>query len=230
MLKLIKLEWKKGNIVRHLYCVVIMTVVLLIFLIATAGTAGADTTSMGLYERSIINAAVELYTNMAFMVFTGIMLASFIVGEYESGTICLMFSYPIKRKKILLSKIFAVWIFSFSALILSKLFIYAVLLASRSLIDISAEDIPFSSIMFWLDMLLSSVVMISISYIALLIGLKMNSSKSTVVAAMLIALFSHGDIRGYTLLDNIPIYVTLLIISVISVCFTLHKLDTKDVL
>ncbi len=63
MMKLIKLEWVKGNIGKLIRYVIIMTAALLAFLIVTAGEAGVDTTSMGFYERSIINAAVEAYTS-----------------------------------------------------------------------------------------------------------------------------------------------------------------------
>lgn len=230
MFKLIKLEFKKGNVIKYIRNSTVMTVVLLLFLIATAGSAGADTTSMGLYERSIINAAVELYNNMAYIVFTGIMLASFIVEEYEKGTISLMFSYPIKRQKIMLSKIFAVWIFNVAALILSKLFIYAILSALSSSIGISAEDIPFDSLMFWLDMLPSTVVMISIAYIGLPIGLKTKSSKATVVAAVLIACFSHGNIMGYTLLGNVYYYALLVILAVLFIFLSIYDIETKDVI
>ena len=229
MLKLIKLEWIKGNVGRLIRYVVIMTAALLVFLIATAGErAGADAASAGIYERSIINAAVEVYTNMTYIVFTGVLMGSFIVAEFERGTISLMFSYPIKRQDILLSKIFSVWIFNVVALMISKIFIYVVLFTLKSFINISAQDIPFGALRFWLDMFLSSVVMISISYIALPIGLKMESSKTTVIATMLIAVFSHVSFGEYTLIGNIPFYIGLLLISAVSVFLTLFRLETKD--
>ena len=56
------------------------------------------------------------------------MLASYIVGAYKNKTMNLMFSYPIKRQKILLSKMLAVWIFNYAALILTKLAVYGVIL------------------------------------------------------------------------------------------------------
>ena len=228
MMKLIKLEWIKGNVIRLIRYVVIMTVALLAFLIVTAGEhAGADAASAGVYERSIINAAVEIYTNMVYIVFTGVLMGSFIVAEFERGTISLMFSYPIKRQNILLSKIFSVWIFNVVALVTSKIFIFVVLFALKSFINISAQDIQFGSLMFWLDMFLSSIVMISISYIALPIGLKMESSKTTVIATMLIACFSHGSNRA--LMGNIHFCITLLLIVAISVFLTLFRLETKDV-
>ena len=230
MLKLIKLEFRKGNIAKYIRNAVIMTIVLLLFLIMTAGTAGADTASLGGYNRSIINAAVELYSNMAYIVFTGIMSASFIVEEYEKGTISLMFSYPIKRQKIILSKILAVWIFNIIALILSKLFIYAILSALSHLLNISAGDIPFNSLMFWMDMLLSCIVMISIAYIGLPIGLYSKSSKVTVVTVILISFFSHVDINGYTLFGNMYYYTFLLILTVLFLFLSIYNLETKDVI
>lgn len=229
MMKLIKLEWIKENIGKHIRYVVIMTMVLLGFLIITAGTVGADTTSVSLYERSIINAAVEVYTNMTYIVFTGIMLASFIVGEYEKGTIGLMFSYPIKRRNILLSKIFSIWIFNVVALMVSKIFIYVVLTALIPFIHISAQDIPFGSWRFWLDMVTSSIVMICISYIALPIGLKMKSSKGTIVVTVLVACFSHGNIRGYTLLGNWYYYIFLVGLAVLFIYLSVRNIEIEDV-
>lgn len=228
MLKLIKLEYKKGNITKYICNAVIMTSVLLLFLIITAGKAGADTASIGFYSRSIINAAVELYSNMAYIVFTGFMLASFIVEEYEKGTSSLMFSYPIKRKKIMLSKIAAVWFFNIAALILSKLFIYAILYFLSGFLHLSTNDIPLDSLMFWLDMFLSSIVMISIAYIGLPIGLKTKSSKVTVITVVLIACFSHGNINGYTLLGNVYYYVFLVLLTVLFIFLSIHNIETKD--
>lgn len=84
-----------------------MTGVLLFFVMATA--AEPDAAEMvDLFGKSMINATVELFTHMSYIVFTGVMLAGFIVSAYENRTINLMFSYPIRRQKILLSKIFAV--------------------------------------------------------------------------------------------------------------------------
>ena len=140
-----------------------------------------------------------------------------------------MFSYPIKRRSILLSKVFSVWIFNVAALIATKIFIYVVLLLLELFLAIFAEDIPFGSLMFWMDMVLSSIVMISISYIALIVGLKTESSKATIVAAVLIAGFSHGNIRGYTLLGNWYYYILLIVLSVLSIYLSVRNIEIDDV-
>lgn len=77
---------------------------------------------------------------------TGVILSSFIVSAYKNKTMNLMFSYPIKRQKILLSQILAVWIFNIIALIITKLFMYSCVLLGSQFMNASLAS--FSSILF----------------------------------------------------------------------------------
>ncbi|MDE5717902.1 MAG: ABC transporter permease, partial [Lachnospiraceae bacterium] len=142
----------------------------------------------------MLGTSVGLFVHMAYIVFTGVMIAAYIVGAYRKGTINLMFSYPIKRAKIILAKVCAVWIFNFAAMVISKAVIYTVLIATKSLTGISATSLLVGEPLFWLDAILSSAAMVSISFIALPIGLKMKSSKAAIVASVIIVCFTQGGI------------------------------------
>ena len=229
MWKLIKLEWKRNHISRVIRSAVIMTVVLLVFIMVTAGEAGADVAMRGFFHKSFINASVELFTHMSYMVFTGVMLGVFIVGEYEKGTIRLLFSYPIKRRKIMLSKILAVWIFNFAALIISKLLMYAVVLATGSFIHVPVSDIPYGYWLFWAEIFLSSAAMISISFLALPVGMLMKSSRATIVTAVIIVCFTQGNIGEFTLANSVPFYAVLFVLAVFSVFLAMYRIVGKDV-
>lgn len=229
MLKLIRLEWKKNNIIKYVRNAFIMVVILLIFLLAGAGELETDETMIS-YGNSMLKSGVELFANMCFIVFTSTMLASFIVSTYKNKTINLMFSYPISRKKILLSQMLSVWIFNFIALVLTKVLLFSILVITKEYTHITAANIALGSGIFYIEIFINSAVMVSISFIALLIGLRMKSSKATIIAGIIILCFTQGNIGAYTLVGNIPFYITLLIISVISVFFILYKLETRDVL
>lgn len=229
MLKLIKLEWRKNNSGKLIRIAAVMTAVLMVFILMTAGEAGADVATRGFFHKSFINASVELFTHMSYMVFTGVMLAGFIVGDYERGTIRLLFSYPIRRQKIMLSKIFAVWIFNFTALIISKLLMYAAVLLTRPYTHIQAADIPYGSWLFWVEIFLSAAAMISISFLALPVGMKMRSSRATVVTAVIVVCFTQGNIGEFTLADSVPFYTLLFALSVLSVFLTIYNVEEKDV-
>ena len=82
MFELIKLEWKKNGIIRYLRNAAIMTAILLVFIVAMAGELASDT-SMAEYGRSAINTSVDLFVNMCYIVFTGVMLASFVVIDNQ---------------------------------------------------------------------------------------------------------------------------------------------------
>lgn len=229
MMKLIRLEWKKNNILKYIRNAAITTVVIAIFIIMMAGELEASGT-VQLYRKSMLSTTTELFVHMAYIVFTGVMLAAFVVGAYEKKTMNLMFSYPIKRKKILLSKMAAVWIFNFMTMIVSKLLIYFALIVTRSFTDISASEIQFGKLSFWLDILLSSAAMVSISYISVLIGLKMKSSKATIVSSVVIVCFTQGNIGSATLANNIPFFVILFVAAIVSAYLSIYKVETKDLL
>lgn len=147
----------------------------------------------------MLAASVALFIHMTYMIFTGVMLASFIVGAYEKKTMNLMFSYPVRRKKILLSKIYAVWMFNFIAMMVSKVLIYASLVAAGPLIHIRADGILLGKAEFWLVMILESAAKVSISYIALAVGMKMRSSKAVIVASVIVVCITQGNIGSMTL-------------------------------
>ena len=229
MLKLIRLEWKKNNIIKYVRNAFIMAVILLILYLMVAGELESDET-MFAYGNSMLKSGVELFTNMCAIVFTSTMLASFIVSPYKNKTINLMFSYPISRKKIVLSQMLSVWIFNFTALVLTKMLLYIMLVITKEFTHIKAAGIALGSGMFYIEILVNSAVMVSISFIALLVGLKMKSTKATIIAGVIIVCFTQGNIGAYTLIDNVPFHITLLIISALSVFPVLYKLETKDVL
>lgn len=230
MIKLIKLEWRKYNNGKGLItAALIMTAILALFIVGTAGELHSAET-IEIYGKSMIDATVDIFTHISYIIFTGVMLAIFLVGAYEKRTINLMFSYPIKRRKIMLSKVLAVWIFNYIALVISKLLLYAVLLTTKSFTHLSAADIPMGSLTFWLNLFLSSAAMVSIAFIALPIGLKFRSSKAAIVAAVIIACLTQGNIGSFTLADSVPFYGFLFVLAAASVVLTVYDVETKDVM
>lgn len=249
MLKLIRLEWKKNNLAKSIRAAVIMTVILCFFIVGTSGEllsaatarlydangtpVGTDTASvagMELHGKSMIDAAVGMFTNMSYIIFTGVMLAGYIVGAYEKRTMNLMFSYPIKRKKIVISKMLAVWIFNVAALVTSKVIICIVLLTANPVAHVTTAEIPIGSSAFWMYLLLNSAVMVSIAFIALPVGLFFHSSKAAIVAAVIVVCFSQGNIGSYTLSDSAPFYIILLALAAVSVYLSVFRVERRDVM
>ena len=228
MLKLIRMEWKTNRIGKYIRNAVILTASLLAFSMLVGAELDRDVPPV--YGKSMLIAGVDLFSHMGYIIFTGVMLAVFITGAYENRTINLLFSYPIKRRKILAAKLLAVWIFNYAALVLSKLAIYVGLFLTSPYTGISVGDIRLGEASFYLNILISSAVMVSISFVALLIGTWMHSSKSVIVASVILTFFTQGNIGEFTLIGSIPFYIVLMLLSIAAVVLLLADVEKRDVM
>ena len=228
MLKLIRMEWKTNRIGKYIRNAVILTASLLAFSMLVGAELDRDVPPV--YGKSMLIAGVDLFSHMGYIIFTGVMLAVFITGAYENRTINLLFSYPIKRRKILAAKLLAVWIFNYAAMVLSKLAIYAGLFLTSPYTGISVGDIRLGEASFYLNILISSAVMVSISFVALLIGTWMHSSKSVIVASVILTFFTQGNIGEFTLIGSIPFYIVLMLLSIAAVVLLIADVEKRDVM
>lgn len=234
MLKLIKLEWKKNNIAKYVRNALVLAAFLCLFVFALAfwGIANdPDGTLDAVEGMNGISSPIELFTSISFLIFTSVMLASFIVSAYKDKTMDLMFSYPIKRQKILAAQMIAVWLFNFAALVMTKLLLYAcVALGSERLPSSFAIDFHMGSLSFFTQLLAKSFVIVSMSFIALFIGLRMKSSKATIIASFLLIFLTQANIGDFSMAGNRLFPAVLTLASFVFALLSIYNVETKDLL
>ena len=159
------------------------------------------------------------------------MLASFIVSAYKNKTMNLMFSYPIKRQKILASQMIAVWTFNFVALILTKLAIYmCVFFGAKFMQSSFAVDFSIGSLSFYIQLILKSVVIVSMSFIALFVGMAFKSSKATIVTSFLLIFLTQANIGDFTMAGNAVFPIILTAISLLFAALSIVNVESKDLM
>lgn len=234
MLKLIRLEWVKNDIKKYIAGAFILAALLCLFIFALAflGIANdADGTLDAAPGADVISAPIELFTGMAFLIFTSVMLAAFIVSAYKNKTMNLMFSYPIKRRKILAAQMIAVWSFNFFALTFTKLLIYlCIFFCSKFMPSSFIIDFSIGSLSFYIQLILKSVVIVSISFIALFVGMTTKSSKATIVTSFLLIFLTQANIGDFTLADNAVFPAVLTVISLIFCILPLCNAEDRDLM
>ncbi len=232
MIKLIKLEWKKNNIEKYIKGAIIMALLLGVFVFALAfwGIANdPDGTLDAASGTDVISAPIELFTSMAFLIYTSVMLASFIVSAYKNRTMNLMFSYPIKRQKILASQMIAVWFFDFIALTLTKLAIYlCVFMGAKFMQSSFTLDFSIGSLSFYVGLILKSAVIVSMSFIALFVGMALKSSKATIITSFLLIFLTQANVGDFTMANNAVFPVILTIISFGFAVLSIYNVESKD--
>ncbi len=205
---------------------------LFVFALAFLGIANdPDGTLDAAPGTEVISAPIELFTSMAFLIYTSVMLASFIVSAYKNKTMNLMFSYPIKRQKLLASQMMAVWLFNVTALTFTKLLIYSCIFITAGFMDSSfVIDFQIGSFGFYIQLILKSVVIVSMSFIALFVGMAMKSSKATMVTSFLLIFLTQANIGDFTMAGNALFPAILTVISVVFAILAVYHVEDKDLI
>lgn len=234
--KLIKLEWEKYEIGKYIRNAAILIVLLVIFNYAMTFLGIANDPDTGVPDMAISNMGVstnvELLTYITFLIFAVAMHATFIIGAYKNKTMNLMFLYPLNRKKIMAAKMLAVCIFCFAGIVIAKLACYGVsnlgfMMGQKASFPM---DYNMLSVSFYIQLLIRSAATISISLLALLIGMIAKSSKVTVISSFLLIILMQGNVGGATLKDNLAVPIVLMAISVLAAILIVQRVEKKDVM
>lgn len=229
MLKLIMLELHKNNAIKYLWYSVVSILCLTALSIAFVFFFGFDDPEMA-NDMIGITFFVEMMTSIVFLIFTAVMHSSFTINAYKNRTMDLMFSYPIKRSKILSSKMLAVLIFNFMSIIVAQIVIYgSIFLASQYMNPSLPMDFNFLSITFYINIVLKSIMTVSISLIALYIGLISKSTAATIVASFFLAALLKGNIGGFSLAQNVFLPALLTVVSIVFAITAISGIEKKDV-
>lgn len=173
---------------------------------------------------------IDLLSNLSFLIFTSVMLSSFIIKAYKNKTQSLMFSYPISRKKIIFSQMMAVWIFCAAGLFFGKLFIYLLLALTSMVKDGFPLGYDMTSVSFYLQTILKTVLTVTLGFLPLYIGKRMKSSKAAIISSFLLFSVMNGTIGDLTLRGNTILPVLLFIVSLICGFLTVHNVEKEDVM
>ncbi|MDF2870401.1 MAG: hypothetical protein K0R05_1976 [Anaerocolumna sp.] len=233
MWKLIKLEWKKNKVSKYIFSAIIIVALIGLFMFAQCYLGIANDEYTGIPDSvpgmETMGVQIELFTNLCFLVYTAAMMSTFIITPYKNNTMNLMFSYPIKRKKIVLSQMLSVWLFSFCALLLGKLLIYTLLAAvSGNMKAYFILGYDMKNLGFYIQIILKSAITVSLGFIALFVGKGMKSSKAAIITSFLLFGVMNGNIGEFTLRNNFIVPVVLISASLICAYLSMYKLEVKD--
>lgn len=138
-----------------------------------------------------------------------------------------MFSYPIKRQKILAPQMIAVWLFCLTALVASKLAIYGcICMGAKSMRSSFVMDFDMGSMSFYIQLLMKSVVTISMGFIALFV----KTSKASIVTSFILIFLTQANIGDFSLAGNLVFPVILTAISFIFSLLSIVNAEKKDLL
>ncbi|GIN70282.1 hypothetical protein J14TS2_07570 [Bacillus sp. J14TS2] len=228
MLKLINLEIKKINFGRYvigaLAACFVLTGLLFFSLYADRNTFASTSSDFFFVVDS---------TRMVFIVFAGVLISRLVIEEYNDKTISLMFTYPISRKKIILSKLLIIICSTFFFIHVSRIFVAAVLYILNSNLSFIDGDITIQMITeYFINTIIYDLSFSGISLVPLFFGMLKKSVRTTIITSIIIAVFlgtSNEDLADLSINSFIVRSLTFTIIGVVALYLSIRNIERKDV-
>ncbi|MCM3737363.1 ABC transporter permease [Bacillus cytotoxicus] len=164
-----------------------------------------------------------------FIVFAAVLLAQIVIEEYKSKTIMLMFSYPVKRKKIIASKLAIIAILTFITIWLSNTVVTGAVFILYRYFSFISYSITFTE---WMkqaiNMLPFAIAAAGISLIPLYFGMRKHSVPITIVSSLFIVSFACSYNPGFSVVMIIPIQLALAAVGIVIAYSTIRDIEKKD--
>ncbi|MFC9540357.1 ABC transporter permease [Lysinibacillus sp. NPDC056959] len=232
MLKLLRLEWKKNRISSYFKGVIIC--IIGIFAAVALMAVGSGDEQM-FQDYTDFMSLTNILIRIVFIIFSSVILSRLVIDEYKNKTVRLLFTYPLKRKKIIVAKLSLVFGFcSFSIMIATFVMNIAVYFLNPMMglfetpveIQEMVATIPTA--------LINAFMMAGVSLIPLYFGMRKKSTASTITSAVLIgfvinATVSNGDTSA-SLFQFIMVPITMCLLGLIIGYLSFYKVDKVDLI
>ena len=172
-----------------------------------------------------------MFNMFVFAVLGSVMYSKFIVEDYMDNKLILLFSYPIPRKKVLLSKIMLIGGFVILAMILSLLFNFVTFISLDYFLKWMNDSF---SMAFFVELIEKSILMtisaFCVSFFACALGFIKKSVPTTIVSAMILSsMLSNSGVSNNKSLIYI-FAIILICLTVGSFVYLLNKVQKMEVL
>jgi ABC-type transport system involved in multi-copper enzyme maturation permease subunit len=196
MFKLMKLEYKKHKLFGY-FPVVIMCIAAIFAVVALMGWGSRNEIEPMFPDFQSFMSLADIFIRTVFLIFSSVILAKIVIEEFRTGTIQLLFTYPVQRKQLMKAKLIVVFAFCFFSTVLATLITY--LLAYL----ISPHLFLFEAPLEWNDIMLifpatliNALMTAGVSLIPLFFGMKKKSAAATITWAVIIGILINGTISN----------------------------------
>lgn len=233
MFNLIRLEFKKFKLAGLSNGMIIANTILLALMIFMGGVSKYEGEVMfqNVTDLVILSQILIMGT---YVVYGSVVLAKLTISEYTNKTMQLMFMYPINRKKLLVSKVCIVYLFTTINVLISSVFVLTGLSITDHIIDIIPGVVNFVSVMEAVSVIGASIVMSGFfSILPLYTGMRKKSTASMIGSSFIVVCLACSNIGPAM---NLKFYVgkilILGVVAIIGVALTmvnaLNNLDSLE--
>ncbi|WP_178075952.1 ABC transporter permease [Paenibacillus oralis] len=231
MLKLISLELRKYRFARHIGYAAMADLAILLFLTMIGITDyGAEDYAYSTYPESFM--LIDTFVRATFMIFAGALLSTMITLEYRNKTLGVLFTYPIKRRKLIAAKLVIIFFFTFGMILFTDVLMGSVLVAVDHFYPFIADSLTMEQVqVLLLEYTISSLSAAAMALIPLLFGMRKHSVTATMVSSILLVLIVCSGFNGPLVSINsiVAVHLALGAAGLGIAGASMLRLETKDV-
>ncbi|QIW20991.1 ABC transporter permease [Bacillus thuringiensis] len=229
MLHLMKLELKKFKLSWYVKRAIIANIVILALMIFVSIIAQVEGDAEIRNPETILLMASTI-VRATFIVFGSVLIARLIIGEYKNKTILLMFSYPINRKKMMISKLAITAIVTFITVILSNILVVGIFFGIDSYFSILPNPFTVDQLMQeGIKLVPLAIATAGMSLIPLYFGMRKRSVPTTIVSSLIVVLIAMNSNPTFTTATFLPLQLALAAIGVVIAYYGIKNIEKEDI-
>ncbi len=232
LLKLLRLEWKKNCIASYFKGLIICIVG--IFAAVTLMALGSGDEQV-FQDYTDFMSLTNIFIRIVFIIFSSVILSRLVIDEYKNKTVQLLFTYPLKRKKIILAKLSLVFGFCFFSIIIATFMINITVYFLNPMMNLFETPVEMQEMVATIPSTFINGFMIAgVSLIPLYFGMRKKSTAATITSAVLIgflinATVSNGD-TSTSLFQFIGVPMIMCLLGLIIGYLSYYKVDKVDLI
>ncbi|PQZ58409.1 hypothetical protein CQZ94_03580 [Bacillus sp. MYb209] len=229
MLRLMKLEMKKFKLGWYVKGAIIANIAILALLIFVSIVSQIEGDPEIRDPQAILLMASAL-VRATFIIFGGVLIAKLIIDEYKNKTILLMFSYPINRKKMMISKLAITAIVTFITVILSNVLVVGLFFGIDSYFSILPNSFTVDQlIQEGVNLVPLAIATAGISLIPLYFGMRKHSVPTTIVSSIIVVLIAINNQPVFSIATFLPLQFTFAAIGIAIAYYGIKNIEREDV-
>ncbi|WP_431028374.1 ABC transporter permease [Lysinibacillus sp. LZ02] len=229
MFKLIKLEIKKYKLFNYWKGVLLANIgfIACLFMIYTLEKLDEN---IPFEDFEMVTLIISSTIRATFVIFASVLIVKLVIDEYRNKSINIMFTYPIKRKKIMLSKLTIIVTFTFLTVMLSTVFMNGLVYVLDLFFDLIPGEIKIEALTKSIvTAFFHSLATAGLSLIPLLFGMPRKSAPATIVSSIFLVSLTSSTSDNFTLFSVIAVPISLGLLGLIIGYLSIRNIEEIDV-
>ncbi|WP_251206229.1 ABC transporter permease [Acetatifactor aquisgranensis] len=228
MWNLIRMEIKKVPLKPHIAGLLIANFIIFLLSVFTSSllTASGNISTLPGFAPVQLDTVTlaAMLVRATLIVWEAVLISVFVIEEYRNKTICLLFTYPISRTKLITAKLILICGIMFLFHVLSNIFQYATIFLAAKCFDF--VTFSFGNI---LAQAVTTISVILLGLLPLYVGMIKKSAIATVVSSIVIVAIASNSQGSSAGLMSIPVAAVIFgIIGIIFSAVAMRKMILSD--